>query len=105
MSQDGSRSKKIFAVKIRSGDRTLKDWFGGSLEEETQLVDLFAEYASEYATRRGLPSVPDTRSCIGSLSALGPVHDLIDSKQRRGAINQWVCYGGYRGFDITVFDI
>ena len=46
MSQDGSRSKKIFAVKIRSGDRTLKDWFGGSLEEETQLVDLFAEYAS-----------------------------------------------------------
>ena len=38
-------------------------------------------------------------------SALGPVHDLIDSKQRRGAINQWVCYGGYRGFDITVFDI
>ena len=44
MSQDGSRSKKNFAVKIRSGDRTLKDWFRGSLEEE--LVDLFAEYAS-----------------------------------------------------------
>ena len=55
--------------------------------------------------RRGLPSVPDPRSCIGRLSALGPVHDLIDSKQRRGAINQWICYGGYRGFDITVFDI
>ena len=46
MSQDGSRSKQFFAVQIRSGDRTLKDWFGGSLEEETQLVDLFAEYAS-----------------------------------------------------------
>ena len=57
------------------------------------------------AIRRGLPSVPDPRSCIESLSALGPVHDLIDSKQRRGAIHQWVCYGGYRGFDITVFDI
>ena len=28
-----------------------------------------------------IPSVPDPRSCIGSLSALGPVHDLIDSKQ------------------------
>ena len=26
--------------------RTLKDWFGGSLEEETQLVDLLADYAS-----------------------------------------------------------
>ena len=46
MSQDGSRSKQFFAVQIRSGDRTLKDWFGGSLEEETQLVDLFAEYTS-----------------------------------------------------------
>ena len=40
------QSKQFFAVQIRSGDRTLKDWFGGSLEEETQLVDLFAEYAS-----------------------------------------------------------
>ena len=46
MSQDGSRSKQFFAVQIRNGDRILKDWFGGSLEEETQLVDLFAEYAS-----------------------------------------------------------
>ena len=26
--------------------------------------------------RRGLLSVPDPRSCIGSLSALGPMHDL-----------------------------
>ena len=48
-----------------------------------------------------LPSVPDPRSCIGCLSAQGPVHDLcmifylIGSKRRRGAINQWVCYGGY----------
>ena len=41
-----SRSKQFFVVQIRSGDRTLKDWFGGSLEEETQLVDLFAEFAS-----------------------------------------------------------
>ena len=40
------------------------------------------------AIRRGLPSVPDPRSYIGSLSALGPVHD---SKRRRGAIDQWVC--------------
>ena len=32
------------------------------------------------AIRRGLPSVPDPRSHIGSISALGPVHDLIDSK-------------------------
>ena len=40
MSQDGSRSKQFFAVQIRSGDRTLKDWFGGSL------VDLFAEDTS-----------------------------------------------------------
>ena len=46
MSQDGSRSKQFFAVQIRIDDRTLKDWFWGSLEEETQLVDLFAEYAS-----------------------------------------------------------
>ena len=30
--------------------------------------------------------------CIGSLSALG--HVRIDSKRRRGAINQWECYGG-----------
>ena len=44
MSQDGSRSKQFFAVQIRNGDRTqLKDWFGASLEEETQHVDLFAE--------------------------------------------------------------
>ena len=41
-----SQNKQFFAVQIRSGDRTLKDWFGGSLEEETQLVDLFAEYTS-----------------------------------------------------------
>ena len=31
---------------FKYGDRTLNDWFGGSLEEETQLVDLFAEFAS-----------------------------------------------------------
>ena len=48
MSQDGSRSKQFFDVQIRSGDCTLKALFslGRSLEEETQLVDLFAEYAS-----------------------------------------------------------
>ena len=68
-------------------------------------LSLSTEIDFVVAIRRGLPSVPDPRSCIGSLSALGPVHDLIDSKQRRGAINQWVCYGRYRGFDITVFDI
>ena len=68
-------------------------------------LSLSTEIDFVVAIRRGLPSVPDPRSCIGSLSALGPVHDLIDSKQRRGTINQWVCYGGYRGFAITVFDI
>ena len=71
-------------------------------------LSLSTEIDFVVAIRRGLPSVgsvPDPRSCIGSLSALGPVHDLIDSKQRRGEIDQWVCYGGYRGFDITVFDI
>ena len=68
-------------------------------------LSLSTEIDFVVAIRRGLPSVPDPRSCIGSLSALGPVHDLIDSKQRRGVIHQWVCYGGYRGFDIRVFDI
>ena len=42
-----------------------------------------------------LPSVPDPRSCIGSLPALGDV----DSKRRRGAMNQLVCYGGYFQID------
>ena len=68
-------------------------------------LSLSTEIDFVVAIRRELPSVPYPRSCIGCLSALGPVQDLIDSKQRRGAINQWVCYGGYRGFDITVFDI
>ena len=69
MSQDGSRSKQFFAVQIRSGGRTLKDWFGGSLEEENMpqvrkilgyFVDLKLSLATEIdfvaAIRRGLPS-------------------------------------------------
>ena len=44
-------------------------------------LSLSTEIDFVVAIRRGLPSVPDPRSCIGSLSALGPVHDLIDSKQ------------------------
>ena len=69
-------------------------------------LSLSTEIDFVVAIRRGLPFVPDPRSCIGSLAALRLVHEfMIDSKQRRGAINQWVCYGGYRGFDITVFDI
>ena len=40
-------------------------------------LSLSTEIDFVVAIRRGLPSVPDPRSCIGSLSALGPVHDLI----------------------------
>ena len=43
LSQDGSRSK-LFKYEVAIAPQRIG--LGGSLEEETQLVDLFAEYAS-----------------------------------------------------------
>ena len=40
------QSKQFVVVRIRSGDRVLKDWFGGSVDQELPLVELFADFAS-----------------------------------------------------------
>ena len=40
-------NKKVFVVvQIISGERVLKKWFGGNVNQDTPLVDLFAEFAS-----------------------------------------------------------
>ena len=38
--------KQFLVVRITSGERTLKQWFGGSLPEEISLMDVFADFAS-----------------------------------------------------------
>ena len=38
--------KQFLVVQITSGERTLKQWFGGSLPEEISLMDVFADFAS-----------------------------------------------------------
>ena len=62
---------------------------------------------NSFACKYRLPSVPDPRSCIGSLSALWPVHDLwvwLIANGVVGAINQWVCYGGYFSLVIVLIN-
>jgi len=41
-----SNKKAFVVVQIISGERVLKKWFGGNVNQDTPLVDLFAEFAS-----------------------------------------------------------
>ena len=41
-----SNKKAFVVVQIISGKRVLKKWFGGNVNQDTPLVDLFAEFAS-----------------------------------------------------------